>query len=511
MPSVNIREIDRTGNEAITYIENMALISGVKIEVYNSDKELVSLDGEYQSLASFKSRVTEIFDILDSTVFESGEEEYEEVNNKLRNIMYLFIKDKGFAMAYLTLSKGLPVQYFGLYDLKYDTDLDSGDESDVEPDFTFDINPAEPGEESPYANMLNDITNKFEEFSDRGKYDFKFISAPYIDINSKQGPYINDDEKRPVRDSFVNSLNRIVTKVAGDRGDAIALGYAPSYFKKSTEIDSWMNTDSNKKFYSANIERPAVTWSATESYEQYGSYGGTTTPNFITSFTVAVKLIVDGKVKNVSYDFVRDVFPGYLDYLVCYGEFVKANPSWFAIAGSNSGTTSLSPFVPLNKYGDSDVAIFQPREAGINDKNVNHIALNTITNIRPFGYILWGNRTMHPLNKPITNNSLAVQLVASDFLNIRSLCCDLKKTIYRAGRKYSFSPNTDTLWFNFKSEITPLLDRMKTNQGIRSYQIVKVNTLKKAVLAARVIISPIEAVEDFDITVELTDSVQING
>ncbi len=487
MPSVNIREIDRTGNEALTYIENMALISGVKIEVYDEKGELVSLDGEYASLASFKARITEIFEILDNTVFESGEEA--ETNEKLRKIIHLFLKDKGLAMAYMSLSNGLPIQYLGLYDLDFEENLDSGEESDVQPKFDF----TEKG--------VSNLVNIFEEFTDRGKYDFKFITAPYIDVNTK------DEDKA----SFITSLNRIVTKVAGDRGDAYALCYAPSYLKKSSLIDQWVSTDKNKTFYGANIERPAVTWSATESYEQYGSYGAMFSPNFATTYTVSYKIYRNKEIENISYTFEKDVFPAYLDYLVCYGTFVKNNPSWFAISGSNAGATPLATLIPLNKYGDSDVAIFQPREAGLNDKNVKHIGVNTITSIRPFGYILWGNRTMHPLNKPIMNNALAVQLVASDFLNIRSLCCDLKKTIYRAGRKYSFSPNTDVLWFNFKSEISPLLDRMKTNQGIRNYKIVKVTTLKKAVLAARVIISPIEAVEDFDITVELTDSVQVNG
>lgn len=116
---------------------------------------------------------------------------------------------------------------------------------------------------------------------------------------------------------------------------------------------------------------------------------------------------------------------------------------------------------------------------------------------------------MHPLSVPLTSNSDAIQLVASDFLNIRSLCCDLKKTIYRAARRYTFDPNTDTLWINFKSAITPLLERMKSNQGIRDYQFVKVPTTKKALLAARIIITPIEAVEDFDVTVVLDDSIEV--
>ena len=116
---------------------------------------------------------------------------------------------------------------------------------------------------------------------------------------------------------------------------------------------------------------------------------------------------------------------------------------------------------------------------------------------------------MHPLDIPANGSSDTVQLVASDFLNIRSLCCDIKKTLYRAARRYTFDPNSDVLWINFKSAITPLLEKMKANDGIRDYLIVKVPTTKKALLAARIIISPIEAVEDFDLTVELNDAVEV--
>jgi hypothetical protein len=49
---------------------------------------------------------------------------------------------------------------------------------------------------------------------------------------------------------------------------------------------------------------------------------------------------------------------------------------------------------------------------------------------------------------------------------------------------------------------------MKANQGIRDYAIEKVPTNLKGVLAAKVRIVPIEAVEDFEITVSLEDSLE---
>lgn len=228
----------------------------------------------------------------------------------------------------------------------------------------------------------------------------------------------------------------------------------------------------------------------------------------MTSFTVTSPFRYTGTAAR-TYSFVNAVFPAFVDYLLCYAKFTKVTPDWFAISGSTRGVTPLAKFIPLNKYGDADVDLLEPRSAGDNNKNNNHIGINAICNVRPYGDIIWGNRTMHPLSIPLTGNGDTIQLVASDFLNIRSLCCDIKKTLYRAARRYTFDPNSDTLWFNFKSGITPLLEDMKANDGIRDYQILKVPTTKKALLAARIIISPIEAVEDFDLTIELSDSIEV--
>ena len=47
---------------------------------------------------------------------------------------------------------------------------------------------------------------------------------------------------------------------------------------------------------------------------------------------------------------------------------------------------------------------------------------------------------------------------------------------------------------------------MKGNEGIFDYKIIKVSTAQKAKLKAKVRIIPIEAVEDFDVTITLEDS-----
>ena len=97
-------------------------------------------------------------------------------------------------------------------------------------------------------------------------------------------------------------------------------------------------------------------------------------------------------------------------------------------------------------------------------------------------------------------------LIASDFLNIRQLCCTLKKQIYVACRQLTFDPNSEMLWINFKNKIHPILEKMKADQGIQDYEFVKIANAPKATLKAQIRIVPIEAVEDFEIDVTLEDS-----
>jgi hypothetical protein len=48
---------------------------------------------------------------------------------------------------------------------------------------------------------------------------------------------------------------------------------------------------------------------------------------------------------------------------------------------------------------------------------------------------------------------------------------------------------------------------MKADQGISDYKFIKNETSQKATLSAKIRIVPIEAVEDFDISIFLEDSI----
>lgn len=218
----------------------------------------------------------------------------------------------------------------------------------------------------------------------------------------------------------------------------------------------------------------------------YGKYSAIFTP----SVTYA---------NNLKQDVYQNCkFPASFHYLACFAKSVFADnyKEWFAVAGFTRGLSTYNIDSVGFNLGDVAMNALEPRFF-VNGSPVN-VAVNVIVNNRG-SYYIWGNRTCH---------TLGVELTASHFLNIRQLCITLKKFIYVLCRKFTFDPNSDVLWANWVSGLTPLLENMKANQGIRDYAIEKVPTDLKGVLAAKVRIVPIEAVEDFEITVSLEDSLE---
>ena len=196
-------------------------------------------------------------------------------------------------------------------------------------------------------------------------------------------------------------------------------------------------------------------------------------------------------------------FPGAFHYLACFMSSLRAGfAEWYAAAGYTRGVSSYVIDHTAVKLGEIAINALEPRNL-VDDPNKAQpaFACNVIANFRG-SYYLWGNRTAHKLKAAAGGNDL----VAQHFLNIRQLCTTIKKQLYVACRRFTFDPNSDTLWFNFVNAITPTLDAMRADQGIRDYKILKVYTDKKATLKAKIRIIPIEAVEDFVLEISLEDS-----
>lgn len=186
-------------------------------------------------------------------------------------------------------------------------------------------------------------------------------------------------------------------------------------------------------------------------------------------------------------------FPASFHYLACAARTFERYNEWYAVAGYNRGISNYSVATTSVKLGEIAINTLAPRTTN----NYTNKAINLILHERG-NYYLWGNRTAYALDTK--------GLVFHHFLNIRQLCCSIKKQLYTACRQFTFDPNSDLLWINFVNAIKPTLEAMRADQGIKGYTISRVANDKKALLTARIRIVPIEAVEDFDISIYLEDS-----
>lgn len=307
--------------------------------------------------------------------------------------------------------------------------------------------------------------SKLYVLEDKGEYQIKFLTLgayPCFEFGTA--------DSYPVFDNIIEA--------AAKRGDCIALvdHTNKSDRKLQTEVSSGSVYASLSSYVKKN--NMTVVRKGGDSEDGY-TYGAMFTP--YATYRLSTQ-------NNAQY-----ILPASFGYLSAFAASTQTNPNWYAVAGVSRGVPS--GLIGLSQNITNAIAdLYQPR---------NNVAINCITNIKPYGYTIWGNRTLK-------NNSADGDLKALSFLNIRVLTCDLKKTLYQACKRYTFENNTDIMWLNFKSQIEPILAKMLSGNGIASYQIIKVATTKKATIEAIIRLVPIEPVEDWFITIELTDGVEAN-
>ena len=350
--------------------------------------------------------------------------------------------------------------------------------------------------------MYQSVMNSYEGFLAFDKVTGGHDTEPYNsyalpdedDIGAIYGvneelEYLNNALKDLVTEEIINSVNVIIANLAeytagtDGRGDCIAL----------VELDknSYVKTASNGK--PEELIAIAATSGKLKLTHDNSKYCAITVPS------VVYKMEDNSNFGN------NKEFPGAFHYLACFMNALKQGfREWYAAAGYTRGVASYTVDYTPVKLGEIAINLLEPRNLVDKEGKIQpEFACNVIANFRG-SYYLWGNRTAFKLYSE--KNQKYGDLTASSFLNIRQLCTTIKKQLYVACRKFTFDPNSDTLWFNFINAIKPTLEAMKADQGIRDYKILKVFTDKKATLKAKIRIIPIEAVEDFDLEVSLEDS-----
>ena len=296
---------------------------------------------------------------------------------------------------------------------------------------------------------------------DKGNYSFKYLTT---------GGY-------PIYEYSNGSLVKKVLNVAVNRGDCVAI------------IDHTDNPGRDE-----NIDHASSLYATVRADTDWSAHG-----EFATMFTpwATYSRLTTDKDTTGSILETSDIrMPASFAYLLALADSIKTNANWLAIAGSARGgvqhlaTGGMTTIIP-NGAADK----MQPRDG---------VAINPITNINPYGNVIWGNRTLK-------DNADQGNLTATSFLSIRNLVSDIKKQCYTTARRLTFEQNNDILWTTFKAMMSPLLDTMMSGYGISGYKMVidndKMRELgyHKATICVKIILFPVYPVEDFYVSIVLKD------
>lgn len=314
-------------------------------------------------------------------------------------------------------------------------------------------------DKTPLAYFYSELPNRFKALEDKNEYNVKYITS---------GGY----------PTFVGnySLAQDMLDVAAARNDAIALIDHPDDPAAELGLDRGVYKAANDYFAlgaARNSEFGAM-------FTPWGDYNCVTMAQ-TTGYIQAM--------------------PASFGYLMCLAHALKTSPNWLAMAGVSRGIVPNLRKLRTNKVLSNVLAEeYQPKK-GLNENN--RISINAITNVKPYGLTIWGNRTLKPVVK---------STVATNFLNIRNMMSDIKKLTYNTAKSLMFEQDSDTLWLSFKSGVSPLLDQLKSGFGISDYKLIRGTTkydgseLMRGEMSAVIKIFPLYAIEYFEITVVVSDN-----
>jgi len=443
MPKITISEVDLTVNNAIDVTENIVFVPGM------STKDVATEPKLYRSVDAF--------------IADFGDKPYKFVNAQTDGGQVTYLAAGEYERSYIyaleLLNMGVSVYFYNV------VKIDSEDDSLSVNNF--------------YSKLTDSNNNAFQPVIDKWLYNIKFItSGGYASILN-------------TADSNSYGILQTMLMAAAVRADAIALIDVPD---NETVLTTHTNINANisEEDYiinsvTSNACKLKFNADGKRKEESTLKYGSIIAPCGVFELKEAHLLIE--KVNGTNQ--IKMV--GSFGYLLALANSVNVqkNPDYFAIAGVTRG------YVPhlkslVNEPTGADIEAVETKDSG-------KISINPIVKVQPnFGYCLWGNRTLFP-NPP-------ADLAASSFLNIRLMSSDVKKIIYAACKKYTFETNSTELWLNFKSEVEPILEKMVANGALEDYELLKQKSTEKATLSVYVKLVTQYAIEDFDITIALTDS-----
>ena len=311
----------------------------------------------------------------------------------------------------------------------------------------------------------------------------KFISelSTYLDKEEDDGNgLLTDKDEYTIKyltsggyHNYKTGVDTKLLKIASERGDCVAL-------IEDTQTHTF-NPNSDDCFWKSVCDLSSIS-------SEYDEFGAAFTP--WAYYTPAKKY---GELKEI-------LMPACFGYLLDLAVNIKTSPNWLAMAGTTRGIVpAITRMASSERLSNMIANKYQPTLAIEGTR-----AINAITNIKPYGLTIWGNRTLQTIGEE--------GLTATTFLNTRNMISDIKKVAYRAAKAQLFEQNSEVLWLNFKSAVSPFLDQLKSGNGISDYKLLKLDTkydgssLGKEEFACAIKIYPLYAVESFEINVVILDN-----
>ena len=430
--------------------------------------------------------------------------------------------DPGYRYALYLLSLGIPVYYeqmnssFESVDLNDPENLSASpierdwfievegtyirtDDEEVKPGVTY-YKGADISIESMYKGLQNRFNGYSDDSSTSSYSDYSFDSMGDYAVKYITSGGYPTFEYGPLATSTsgtvfgTSPLAEQMIRLSAKREDAVALIDHTNNPNRSIYATDTYSVVSRVRDEFSNLAR------------EIGSYGTMFTP----WYTCTHDAITGGAankygLSDVNGALIGAQMPGSLAFLSALAQQLKNYNPWLAVSGVSRGPVPYcgglhTNFTLTNNVADS----YQIIPGDVESLGAASISINPITYIRNYGYCIWGNRTLR-------NNSSGTK--ATSFLNIRDIVSDIKKRLYEASQSLLFEQNTDVLWINFKSLITPLLDTMVSNYILSDYSIVKYNIdpeTGQAVPSYKVLsairIVPINSVEVFELQVQLENN-----
>ena len=202
-------------------------------------------------------------------------------------------------------------------------------------------------------------------------------------------------------------------------------------------------------------------------------------------------LIIPNEISTLisSMGSVQFTVPASFAYLMALGTCMGKNQYWLPVANSARGSVASlgKPDLTVTKYHlDQNIIL---------DKET--VAFNGIVKIRPYGNVIWGDRTLLKLTNSVK---------ASGYTSLMLMVCDISKEAYNASVRYTYESNDEVTWLSYKSRITALLDQMVTAGVLQSYDVVKMPADTYNKIVCRITIYPNLPVENFDIYINLENA-----